>query len=217
MVSDYVVGIAGVNQTTLQDAEIPVFPITVNRNRLDESMERAKDASTTKYILVQGRGCLSSSQMQKLETEGLKHFDYVSKNTYLCYYQHIDLGKIRGMESIVYADIYHTALKTVPNLKEPVIDQDYHVDVILHTGVQSSSTELKDRILHTAKPRTGHIDVFPHKVRLTIPGQYIRDTAELVEVCCIDKVYKLVACSNKARVIMGADKYANKLMRAKGR
>ena len=147
--------------------------------------------------------------MQRLETKGLKHFDYVSKNTYLCYYQPKDLDKIRGMELIFYADIYHTAFKTVPNLKEPVSDRDYCVDVIFHTGVQSGSIELRDRILHTAKPRTDHINVSPHKVRLTIPDQYIRNTAELDEVRCIDKVYKLVACSNKARVIMGADKFAN--------
>lgn len=146
--------------------------------------------------------------MQQLETECLKHFDYVSKNTYLCYYQPKDLDKIRGMELIVYADIYHTAFKTVPNLKDPVFDRDYLVDVIFHTGVQPGSIELKDRILHTTKPRTDHIDVSPHKARLAIPGQYIRDTAELDEVRCIDKVSKLVPCSNKARIIMGADKFA---------
>ena len=55
-------------------------PITINGNRLDESMKRAKDASTTKYILIQSLGRLSPSQRQKLETEGLRHFDYVSKN-----------------------------------------------------------------------------------------------------------------------------------------
>ena len=208
LVFDCAVGIAGANQS-LQDAKIPVFPITINGNRFDESTKRAEDASTTNYVLVQTLGSLSPSQMQQLETEGLKHFDYVSKNTYLCYYQPQDLDKIRRMELIVYADIYHMAFKTVPNLKEPVSDRDCRVDVIFHTGVQSGSIELKDRILHTAKPRTDHIDVSPHKVRLAIPGQYIRDTAELDEVRCIDKVYTLVACSNKARVIMGADKLAN--------
>lgn len=207
LVPDCTVVITGANQT-LQDSEIPVFPITINGNRFDESMKRANDASTTNNILVQSRGSLSQSQRQELETEGLKHFDYVSKNTYLCYYQLKDLDKIRGMDLIVYADIYHTVFKTVPNLKDPISDQDYRVDIIFHTGVKSGSVELKDRILHTAKPRNSHIDVFPHKVRLAIPGQYIRDTAELDEVRCIEKVAKLVSCSNKARVIMGADKYA---------
>lgn len=41
------------------------------------------------------------------------------------------------------------------------------------------------------------------------PSRVNIDTAELDEVRCIDTVYKLVACSNKARVIMGADKFAN--------
>lgn len=37
-------------------AEFPVFPITINGNRFDESMKRAKDASTTNNIFVQSRG-----------------------------------------------------------------------------------------------------------------------------------------------------------------
>ena len=106
-------------------------------------MKRAEDASTTKYILIQSLGRLSPSQRQKLETEGLKHFDYVSKNIYLCYYQPKDLDKIRGMEPIVYADIYYAAFKTVPNLKEPVSNRDYRVDVMFHTGVQSGSNTPK--------------------------------------------------------------------------
>ena len=96
LVSDCAVGIVEANQA-LQDAEILVFPITINGNRFDESMKRAKDASTTNNILVHSLGSLSPSQRQQLETEGLKHFDYVSRNPYLCYYQPKDLDKIRGM------------------------------------------------------------------------------------------------------------------------
>lgn len=49
LVPDCTVGIVEANQA-LQDAEIPVFPITINGNRFDESMKRAKDASTNNNI-----------------------------------------------------------------------------------------------------------------------------------------------------------------------
>lgn len=147
--------------------------------------------------------------MQKLETESLKHFDYVSKNTYLCYYQLKDLDKICGMEFIVYVNIYYTVFKTVLNRKESISDQDYLVNIIFHTGVQSVLIKLKDHILHKAKPRINHIDVYPHKVRLAMLGQYIRDTTDFDEVHYIGKIYKRIACSNKARVIMRANKFAN--------
>ena len=77
------------------------------------------------------------------------------------------------------------------------------------------SIKLKDRILYTAKARIDHINVSPYKVWLTIPDQYIRDTAEFDKVRCINKVYKLISCSNKACVIMGADKFANLSPRCK--
>lgn len=47
LVFDCTVGIVGANQS-LQDAKIPVFPITINGNRFDKSTKRAEDASTTK-------------------------------------------------------------------------------------------------------------------------------------------------------------------------
>lgn len=116
---------------------------------------------------------------------------------------------IRRMELIIYADIYDSAFKTMPNLKELVSNRDCRVDVIFHTNVQSCSIKLKDRILHIAKPCTDHIDISSHNVWFAIRSQYICDTAELDEARCIDKRYTLVACSNKARVIIGADKLAN--------
>ena len=45
----------------LDDLSSPVFPIKINGNRFDESMKRAKDASTTNNIFVQRRGSLRVS------------------------------------------------------------------------------------------------------------------------------------------------------------
>lgn len=49
LVPDCTVGVVEANQA-LQDVEIPVSPITINGNRFDESMKRAKDASTNNNI-----------------------------------------------------------------------------------------------------------------------------------------------------------------------
>src|SRR5256714_6872295 len=161
---------------------IPMFPIMINGNRFDESVKPAADASKTDYILVQCQGRLSLSRRQKLDDAGLKHINYVSKNTYLCHYQSADLDKVRQMEPIVYTDVYRQEFKMAPNLKEAVPDRDYKVDVIFHRGVQSDSPDLRHRILETTRSRTKDIEFFPHEVRLTIPGRYIRDTAMLDDV-----------------------------------
>lgn len=120
------------------------------------------------------------------------------------------------MDLIVYADIYHTAaFKTLPNLREPISDQVYllrcHFSHKRAVHVQSGSIELKKTAycIVTAKPRTGNIDFFfCIKLDSPIPGQYVRDTAELDEVRCIEKVAKLVimqlqgSCDNGSRQVL---------------
>ena len=199
--------VVGANWTTLQEAMIPMFPITINGNRFDESVKPAANASKTDYILVQSRGRLSPSKRQKLGDAGLKHIDYVSKNTCLCHYQSADLDKVRQMEPIVHTDVYRLEFKMAPNLKEAVPDRDYKVDVIFHRGVQSDSTDFRDRILETTRSGKKYIEFFPHKVRLFILGQCMHDTAMLDDVRCIEKIGKLVSCNDQARLIMGADNY----------
>lgn len=127
--------ITGANQT-LQNDEIPVFTITINGNRLVESIIQAKDISTINNILVQSWGSISLSQVQQLESEVLKHFDYISKNTYLCYYQSKNFDMIREIDFIIYTDIYHIVSKTVPNLKDLISDQDYCINIIFYTNIQ---------------------------------------------------------------------------------
>ena len=72
----------------------PLFPITINGNKFDTSKPPASDASSSNYIIVQCWGRLLAKQLNKLEEEGLRSFNLVSRNTYLCYYRSSDLGKI---------------------------------------------------------------------------------------------------------------------------
>jgi serine protease AprX len=138
---------------------------------------------------------------------GLRNLDYVSKNTYLCYYQPTDLQKIRQMDPVVYVDIYRRYFKTVPSLNEAVTDRDYKIDVIFHLSVQTDSVDLRDRISEATRSAEKDMEFFKHKVRLTISGQYIHDTAMLDDVRCIEKVARLIPCNDRARLIMGLDNH----------
>jgi hypothetical protein len=140
---------AGADETLLQNAMIPMFPITINGNHLDQSTKPAADASKTNYILVQSRARLSPSQRQDFAKAGLELLDYVSKNTYLCGFQDTDLARVREMESIVYVDVYRTEFKVTSDLREtPMsLDDNIKVNVIFHNSVKSDFEILRAHIV----------------------------------------------------------------------
>ena len=89
----------------------------------------------TKYILVQSRTCLSPSDRQKLDHAGVKHLEYVSKNTY---YANIKMEICKRFVSwsllSMWIFIYRTEFKIAPNLKEANPDQVYGVDIVFNEG-----------------------------------------------------------------------------------
>jgi hypothetical protein len=184
---------------------MPMFPITINGNTLDQSTRSTADAF--KYILVQSRAPLSPLQRQNLENAGLKHLDYVSKNTYLGHYQDADLDKIRQMEPVVYADVYLQSLKITPRLKEVQLDQNYEVDITYHEGVDVSpgSSDLKRSIMDKSYLTSDDIGFFDHKARLTIKGRYLKDVAMLDDVRWIEEVGEVEEFSDVARDILRID------------
>ena len=151
-----------------------MFPITINGNTLNQSIPPATGSLETEYILIQCWARLSPSDRQKLDDVGVKHLDYVSKNTYLCQYQDKDLKRICKLEPVVYVEIYRTELKITPSLRESIEaepDRDYKVDIEFHEGVHPYSLNLQSDI--AMKSRCSVIEFLPNKARLTIKGLFL--------------------------------------------
>jgi len=180
-----------------------MFPITINGNTLDKSkVEPLK----TKYILVQCRTRLRPSDRQELGNTGVKHLNYVSKNTYLCQYQDGDLEKIRQLEPVVYVDFYHKIFKITPSLKKAIQDEAtrnkaFEVDIVFHESVDTNSQGLQKDIKDASRCRVG--DKFlPDKVRLTVQGLYLQAVASIDDVRHIEEVGEDVELNDVAREIL---------------
>jgi serine protease AprX len=186
-----------------------LFPITINGYTLDQSKPDTKPLKT-KYILVQSRARLSPSDRQELDHAGVKHLDYVSKNTYLCQYQDGDLEKIRQLEPVVYVDIYRKEFKIMPSLKKAERDeakrnQAYKVDFVFHKGVDPSSQDLQRDIKEKSHCGVGDIEFLPNKARLTVQSLYLKAVASIDDVRHVEEVGEVVEFNNVARQILKID------------
>ena len=156
----------------------------------------------TKYILVQSRTRLSPSDRQKLDHAGVKHLEYVSKNTYLCQYQDGDLEKIRQLEPVIYVDIYRTEFKIALSLKEANRDQVYEVDIVFHEGVDTKSEILRRNIVEKSHCDMKDVKFLPNTARLTIQGLYLNAVAPIDGVRHIEDVGKVVEYNDVACQIL---------------
>ncbi len=148
---------------------------------------------------------LSPSNRQALDLMGVKHLDYVSKNTYLCQYQDEDLEKIRKLEPVVFVDIYRTELKITPRLKEARRDQNYIVDVVFHDNVATDSQSLQTELKEKSHFDMEKIEFLSKKARLPIDGQYLDNVASIDDVRCMEEVGEVVAFNDVARQILQID------------
>ena len=158
--------------------------------------------------MVQTSAGLTSSKRQDLEEADLKHFDYVSKNTYLFEYQGKDLEKIRKMEPFVYVNIYPKELKITPQLKEAKNaepDREYEVDIIYHKGVDSKSPDLQRDIEKESHNDKQDIQFLSNKARLSILGRHLDGLASIEDVYRIEEVLEVVEYNDAARQILKID------------
>ncbi|RYP15321.1 hypothetical protein DL765_005777 [Monosporascus sp. GIB2] len=198
-------GVPGTQKVADPKQATPMIPITINGNTLDHSTKSAADASKTNYILVQFRARLSPSQMQELANAGLKHLDYVSKNTYLCHHEDADLDKIRQMDPVVYVEIYRPEFKITPSLKGAAPSLNYEVDVVFHDAVDSDSEDLRGRIAQESGRNLKDIEFFPHKASLTALGRYLNDIATIDEVYRIEEIGETELRNDQAQLILAAN------------
>jgi len=75
------------------------------------------DASASDYLLIQTAVPLSPGQNDDLANLGVAIQEYVSENTYLCRYTGTDLGGIRALPFVTWANVYLRDFKVAPNLR----------------------------------------------------------------------------------------------------
>src|SRR5215468_11812092 len=78
------------------------------------------DSSKSNYILVQTKAPLTDDDKGKLTTLGVQIQEYVSENTYLCWYKPSDLGPVRGLPFVSWAGVYLHGFKVNPSLRPAV-------------------------------------------------------------------------------------------------
>src|SRR5262249_3952753 len=124
------------------------------------------DASQSDYILIQTDSPLTDDQKAHLGNLRVALQEYISENTYLCSYKPTDLGGIRALSYVVWANLYLRGFKIAPSLWEPpakplaqfrfppVVPQMsrklHNVDIVLHADIDPSSDQLKRRIAAAA-------------------------------------------------------------------
>lgn len=188
-----------------------MFPIRINGNDLNPSIEPALNASATNYILVQTQRSLSPAQREILVNMSLEFYDCICENTYLCGYQHHDLEVIRGEAFVVYVDVYRQEFKIDPHLKMETasLDNPINVVILFHDAtklvVENMRAEIMQKIKGDYKAddyKADDIQFFKRKAHLTVPSTCLDTLATIDEIRKIEKVGKIGLRNIQARLIM---------------
>src|ERR1700678_208559 len=97
--------------------------IQINGHDVDPAAQQeggthfAPNASQSNYILVHCTGRLTPEQYQELEHLGVTAFQYIAGDTYMCRYTPAELGQIRGLPYVHYANVYHPDYVIAASLK----------------------------------------------------------------------------------------------------
>ncbi|MDQ1567987.1 MAG: hypothetical protein QOF96_2867 [Actinomycetota bacterium] len=78
----------------------------VQSDRLKEASAESLPPSGSDYVLIQTSAPLSDEQKAQLTDLGVVVQEYVPDDTYLCRYPHADLGAIRALPFVAWADVY---------------------------------------------------------------------------------------------------------------
>ncbi len=180
----------------------------------------AKDAANSDYILIQTKAPLTAEQKRELEGLSVHIQEYVSENTYLCGYKPADLGVIRALPFVDWANVYMTGFKIAPSLavgaqpgevkslaemsmapgREKSRDPKT-VEIIFHKDV--SPENVREKLANIVGLNPELLKMGARKVRLTVQEQALSKIAALDEVKSIEPTPKYKLMNDIARGILG--------------
>ncbi|MGE5291608.1 MAG: S8 family serine peptidase [Micromonosporaceae bacterium] len=203
---------------------VSLDPVTQSEGLRAARLESA-DASQSNYVLIQTRGPLSDAEKTQLSDLGVVIHEYVPENTYLCAYHPSDLGPVRALPFVVWANVYLRGFKVPPSLRPAAPDAAAsilpasvprspsrklrQVDVVLHNDVDATSAELREHIAAAASVDADGLQMGRRKVRLTVQEGHLDDLAGVDEVHHIEEVPARQLFNSVARPILNADVVVN--------
>jgi len=204
--------------------------ITINGITIDTAAPKAAraalslDHATAKnsdYVLVQPSHPLDAAERARLAKAGARILEAVP-GALVCHFPGIDLGKLRALPFVQWADIYPNVVKLGPALlnvparsggidaaavalaRAPTLDSSrVTVDAVLHRNVDVRKAA--KRIAEAAHLHQGDLTVTGDKVRMTLKRRRLADVANVDEVRHVEEVVARKLSNNVARTILGVD------------
>jgi serine protease AprX len=205
-------------------AKIKINGITVDPQANGAMLSAAKlisvDSSSSDFILIQTKQPLNQTQLDELSRMGATVLEYVPENTYICRYPPSDLGRIRALPYVSWANVYLRGFKIASSLRsgqpgtgsqnllmltpaETLSKEPVTVDVVLHRNVDVAS--VRDKIAAAAGLSPAMLGVGRNKIRLTTQRSRLNDLAAIDEVRHIEPYIAPQLSNNVARGILRAD------------
>jgi len=180
----------------------------------------SKDASGSNFILIQTKEPLNQTQKNELEGLGVTILEYVPESTYICHYPPADLGRIRALPYVTWANVYLQGFK-IPMALRPAaggrtmasllaapptdsMSKDrVTVEVVFHKNVNAD--EIREKIAAAAGLDPAGLKLSRNKVRLTIERRRLNNLAAIDEVRHIEPYVPPRLANNVARGILRVD------------
>ena len=174
-------------------------------------------ASGSNFILVQVKTPLAKAERSQLETLGVEILEYVPENTYNCKYTPSDLGRIRALPFVAWANVYLRGFKVSPALRPASaanmfslapaagsISKD-RVTVEIVTQKNSMTDAVRDKIAAAAGVDASQVQTGQDKIRVTVEERRLDAIAAIDEVRHIEKYFPPQTYNDIARGILTAD------------
>lgn len=173
-------------------ARITINGVTIGPLRQSHALASAslvsEDASTSNYLLVQTTRIPSVQEKEQLAELGVVIHEYVPESTYLCGYRPADLGAVRALPFVAWADVYLEGFKIAPSFRPgglqsdlaalaaptaAVDSQEHAVDVVLHDDVDPEVDGVRQRIADAAGVSADDVQLTRNRMRLTLSGDHL--------------------------------------------
>ena len=176
-------------------------------------------AKSSDYIIVQTKQPLNKTQRGALAKVGAEIIESVPGHAYICHFPKTNLGRVRALEFVGWAEVYPQAVKISPALggfrpqrggvhaatmasasPGALDDARKTVDVVLHRNIDAKKAA--KQIAVAAHLSYEDVEILPGKVRLVAKARRLSDLASLDEVRHLEEVLPRKLLNSIARQIL---------------
>ena len=182
-----------------------------------QARTEASDASGSNYVLFQTDGHLSDELRAQLGEAGVEIHEYVGGNTYLAGFRANDIGALRDLSFVVWADTYPTEFKIAPSLRDTIEARSpayrrssrssgasREIEVVVHADVDTAAPDVMARVAAAAGVDESSLQRGTRKYRLVTEATNLEAIASIDEVRQIEEVFESGTGNNIAGQIIHA-------------